>query len=95
MNYSKGLVGAYRFIVLIATLTTVIPYAFAAMAALVLEVRDPDSSSRRPRTASIAVATFLVCLWVIAASGQETVYWVFLLLMAGMPVYVMVARNAP
>jgi APA family basic amino acid/polyamine antiporter len=92
MNFSKGMVGAYRFIILIATLTTVLPYAFAAMAALVLEVREPNSS-RRLRTASIAVVAFLVSLWVIATSGQETVYWVFLLLMAGMPVYVMVRRS--
>ena len=32
-------------------------------------------------------------MWVIAAGGQEPVYWVFLLLMSGIPVYVVVTRN--
>jgi len=32
-------------------------------------------------------------MWVIAAGGEESVYWVFLLLMAGVPVYVFVTRN--
>ena len=32
-------------------------------------------------------------IWVIAAAGQETVYWGFLLLMAGLPVYVLMARR--
>jgi amino acid transporter len=36
MNASKGLVRAYTFINLMATLATVIPYAFCAMAALVV-----------------------------------------------------------
>lgn len=36
LNYSKGLVAANTFIILIATLTTVVPYAFCAMASLVL-----------------------------------------------------------
>ena len=32
-------------------------------------------------------------MWVIATAGQESVYWVFLLLMGGIPVYVVVTRN--
>jgi APA family basic amino acid/polyamine antiporter len=33
---------------------------------------------------------FLFSLWAIAGSGQETVYWGFILLMAGVPFYVMI-----
>ena len=39
------------------------------------------------------MVAFAVCIWVIAAAGQETVYWGFLLLMAGLPVYVLMARR--
>ena len=91
MNHSKGLVGAYRFIILISTLTTVIVYAFAAMAAYLLESHNLTREPRL-RESGIAIAAFLVCIWVIATSGQESVYWVFLLLMAGMPVYVLITR---
>jgi len=94
MNYTKGMVGAYKFIILIATLTAVIPYGFAAMAALLLDVHDRRiGRARRIREAITAVVAFVVCMWVIATTGQESVYWVFLLLMAGMPVYVAVTRN--
>ena len=89
LNFSRGLVAAYTFIVLIATLTLIIPYAFSAMASLILQRRDPAASrARRWREAIVAMTAFGVCFWVIAASGMETVYWAFLLLMLGLPVYV-------
>ena len=93
LNFAKGLVAAYTFILLIATLTTVIPYAFSAISGLILQSRDPSiSRSHRIREGSVAAIAFGVCMWIIAASGFETVYWGFLLLMAGLPVYVMVTR---
>jgi basic amino acid/polyamine antiporter, APA family len=88
LNYSKGLVGAYTFIILIATLTSVVPYAFCAMASLVL------APPRRLRESAVAVVSFLVCMWVIASATYETVYWTFLLLIAGLPIYVVVTRRS-
>jgi len=88
LNYSKGLVGAYTFIILIATLTTVVPYAFCAMASLVL------ARPRRLWESAVAAVSFLVCMWVIASATHETVYWTFLLLMAGLPIYVVVTRKS-
>ena len=32
MNYTKGLVDAFTFVILLATLTTLVPYAFSAAA---------------------------------------------------------------
>ena len=94
MNQTQGLVGAYTFVLLIATLTTVIPYAFCAMAGLLLDVRDTGiSADRKRREALVSIVAFLVSMWVIATAGQESVYWTFLLLMAGIPVYVTVTRN--
>ena len=94
MNQTRGLVGAYRFILLISTLTSVVPYAFSAMAALVLDVHDHQQpAGRRTREGITAMLAFGVCIWVIASAGQETVYWGFLLLMAGLPVYVAVTRQ--
>ncbi len=94
LNFAKGLVAAYTFILLIATLTTVIPYAFSAIASLILQKHDPAvSRAQRLREAGIAMIAFVVCMWVIAASGYETVYWGFLLLMAGLPVYALLSRG--
>ena len=94
MSQTRGLVAGYKFVILISTLTAVIPYAFAAMAALLLDVHDHEiGRGRRVREALTAIVAFLISMWVIAAAGEESVYWVFLLLMAGIPVYVFVTRN--
>ena len=95
-NFSRGLIAAYTFIVLIATLTLIIPFAFSAIASLILQRREPAASrAQRWREAIVAVTAFGVCIWVIAASGMETVYWVLLLLMLGLPVYAAVTRKQP
>jgi APA family basic amino acid/polyamine antiporter len=94
MSQTRGLVAGYKFVILISTLTAVIPYAFAAMAALLLDVHDRNiGRGRRIREAITAIVAFLICMWVIAAGGEESVYWVFLLLMAGIPVFVFETRN--
>jgi APA family basic amino acid/polyamine antiporter len=93
-NFSRGLVAAYQFIILIATLTLIIPYAFSSVASLVLQIRDPAGSRAACwRDGAVAAVSFGVCFWVIATSGVETVYWVFLLLMLGLPLYVMIASK--
>ncbi len=94
MSQTKGLVGAYTFVLLIATLTTVVPYAFASMAGLLLGIHDKNTSpARRRREAIVSIIAFLICMWVIASSGKDAAYWTLLLLMAGVPVYVAVTRN--
>ena len=94
LNFSRGLVAAYQFVILIATLTLIIPYAFSSVASLVLQMRDPAGGrARRWRDAAVAAISFGVCFWVVAAAGMETVYWVFLLLMLGLPLYVMAASK--
>jgi basic amino acid/polyamine antiporter, APA family len=92
MNWSKGLVHAYTFITLIATLATVIPYAFCAMAALVVPGADLQARGARIRSSAIAILAFGVAFLAAAGAGSDAVYWFMLLLLAGMPVYVCVTR---
>jgi APA family basic amino acid/polyamine antiporter len=55
--------------------------------------RDPASfeGERMVRSAGIAMLAFAYSLWAIGGAGAEVVYWGFLLLMAGVPVYVAMA----
>ncbi len=89
MNYNAGLVDQFTFIILLATLTTVIPYAYAAVAELVLLATDRAafSGGRLARDAVIALLAFGYSVWAIAGSGYEVVYKGTLLIFAGMPVY--------
>jgi basic amino acid/polyamine antiporter, APA family len=36
---------------------------------------------------TVALLAFIYSMWAVGGSGQETVYWGFLLLMAGVPLY--------
>lgn len=92
MNYTRGLVEQFTFIILLATLTTLVPYVFSSMAYLMLVLRDPAVASGRQVAASVTVGAlaFLYSGWAIAGSGRDTVYWGFLLLIAGIPLYVWV-----
>ena len=40
----------------------------------------------------VSLLAFAFSLWAIAGAGQEIVYWGFLLLMLGVPVYVWIHR---
>lgn len=89
-NYTRGLVEVFTFIILLATLTALVPYAFTAMAELMIFIKERErfSGKRLSGAVVIAVMAFVYALWAIAGSGTETVFWGFLLLMAGVPVYV-------
>lgn len=89
-NFTRGLVGLFTFIILLATLTSLIPFVFAAAAQLIIFIREKKrfEGQRLTGASIVAVLAFLYSLWAVGGSGQETVYWGFLLLLAGIPVYV-------
>ncbi len=90
MNFSRGLVAMFTFIILLATLCTLIPYAFCAMAELMVFVKQREQfrGERLAGATVIAALAFVYSLWAIAGSGQESVYWGLMLLLAGIPFYV-------
>jgi APA family basic amino acid/polyamine antiporter len=92
-NYTQGLVRLFTFIILLATLSVLVPYAFCSLAVL---VGGGEGSDRRPvprGAAAVAVLAFAYAIVAIAGAGFETVYWGFLLLLLGLPVYVWIVRH--
>ncbi len=90
MNYTKGLGGAFEFVILLATLTTLVPYAFsaAAQAWLWLVERETFNPRHLVRDTAIAVLAFAYSVWAIAGAGDDVVTKGFLLLLCGIPVYI-------
>jgi len=88
MNYTRGLVELFTFIILLATLSTLVPYAFCSLAGFMTD-REPGRT-RALGPSIVAVLAFAYSLWAIGGAGAEVVYWGFLLLIAGLPVYVWV-----
>ncbi|MDP9233518.1 MAG: amino acid permease [Actinomycetota bacterium] len=89
--YSRGsLINQFWNVILLATLTTLVPYAFAAAAQLFLMFKEPERFVGRNviRDVIVAMLGFGYAFWAMVGSGQKTIAWGFLLLMAGLPVYV-------
>jgi APA family basic amino acid/polyamine antiporter len=90
MNYTKGLVDAFTFVILLATLTTLVPYAYSAAAQAWLWLVEPESFQARHliRDTIIALLAFAYSVWAIAGAGEDIVTKGFVLLLGGIPVYI-------
>jgi APA family basic amino acid/polyamine antiporter len=94
MNYSRGLVALFTFIILLSTLSTLLAYTFCSLAGLLIAGRAPAAGKGPGAGATlIAAGAFVYSLIAIGGAGAEAVYWGFLLLLSGLPVYVWVARR--
>ena len=86
-NFTRSLVDLFTFVILLATLSTLVPYAFCSLAGFILARQDPRMRMSAGASAVAALA-FVYSLWAIGGAGTDVVYWGFLLLMSGLPVYV-------
>jgi APA family basic amino acid/polyamine antiporter len=89
MNYSRGLIDLFTFIILLATLSTLVPYAFCALAVWLMPGRPAPSGA----AAAVSVAAFVYALFAVGGAGADAVFYGFLWLLAGLPVYVWVTRQ--
>ncbi len=85
MNFSRSLGETYRFIILLSSMTSLIAFLFSCAALVIIAKKKGESLS--PGKLLATGGAFLFSLWAIAGSGQETVYWGLLLLLAGIPFY--------
>lgn len=92
VNHTQTLIGLFTFLTLLSTLATLVPYLFCAMAALRLMQTDGPVPLTRPR-AVLLLAAAAYAFWTIYGAGQETVFWGFLLLLSGLPVFVWLRRG--
>ncbi len=89
LNYTASLVDQFTFIILLATLSTLVPYAFSAISELVIFARDRErfSGERLAGASVIAVLALAYSLWAIVGTGMRTILWGSVLLAAGLPIY--------
>jgi len=93
LNSSRDLVQLFTFIILLSTLSTLIPYTFCSLAVFLVPRARPET--RPPTSAAIVpMLAFVYSIWAITGAGADVVFSGFLLLLCGLPVYVWVARTA-
>jgi len=93
MNYTKGLASQFKFLILLSTLTVLVPYLFSAASYLLIKMQTKTQSGSWWSASILASLAFMYSLWAVAGSGQDTVYWGFMMLMAGIPIFVWMMWN--
>jgi basic amino acid/polyamine antiporter, APA family len=95
LYFNRSLLGVFNFIVLLSVLTTLLPHLYAAAAELLLARRDADRYTRaeRRRAHVVAPVAFVFVLYTIYGVGPEVALWGFLVVLAGMPLYVWFATR--
>jgi APA family basic amino acid/polyamine antiporter len=82
LNYSRGLVDAFTFLLMMSTLAALIPLLVSALA----ELKHSLKAARA--WAVVALIASLYSLFAIYGSGVEVLRWGVVLMIAGLPVYV-------
>ena len=90
MNFTKGLVEQFKFMILLSTLTCLIPYLLvsAAYVIIVLDRGEPRTRRGWVRVLVPACLAFIFSLLAIIGAGQEIAFWGLVLLLGGTPFYV-------
>lgn len=93
MNFTKGLTDTFTFMVLLTTLAVLVPYLFSAASYGVILLQNKFWRRESISKIVLAAVALVFSLWAIVGSGQETVYWGFIAILAGIPFYVWMKRT--
>ncbi|MFC4723184.1 amino acid permease [Geojedonia litorea] len=93
MNLEEGLVDQFTFIVDMVVFVAVVPYLFTAAAYVLLIIEKKTQINSMVKTFVLGGLGFLYALWSIFGSGPTIVYYGFILLIAGIPFYVLMKYN--
>ena len=87
MNYTEGLVERFEFLILLTTLSTLIPYFFVSASYLLFHIEKKFLNIKNFKSVTLGLLASLYSLWAIFGSGIESVFYGTLLLFAGIPFY--------
>jgi len=85
----EGLNKAFEFLILLSTLTVLIPYLFSSITYLM----TAKESRNKSQMLFIGFFAFLFSLFAVYGCGKDVVFWGFLFLMASLPVYWLIKKD--
>ena len=91
MNFTKGLVAAFTFMAMLSTLSTLIAYAFCAIAEFYF-LKSDRRGPERNRAIGLSVAAFAYSFCAIWGAGPEIAFYSLLLILIGMPMYALAKK---
>ena len=86
LNYTKGIVNAFVFMAMLSTLSTLIAYAFCAIAEFKFSRADKKNLQRN-NALLISCGTFLYAFFAIWGAGIEMIIYSIILILIGTPIY--------
>ncbi|HEV2111646.1 MAG TPA: amino acid permease [Gammaproteobacteria bacterium] len=90
----QTLVQMFNILILITTFFTLVPYMMCALAEIVLSRKQKRASSVRWIHVTLAMLAFIFGLWACKGTGQDSLFYGTLMLLAGLPIYVWQTRTA-
>ncbi len=96
MNYAEGFVEKFTFVILLATLATLIPYLMSALAQMKFLIREKQGGLLAG-PGVVAALAFVYSAWAVVGLGGYTIFWGIVCVATGIPVFVwmrMRRRNA-
>ena len=91
LNYTKGLIEAFTFMMKLSTLSVLTPYLLSTISFLILERKKEGAISLSKKL--LSYTTILFCVWVIIGCGIETISWGVVLLAIGVPFYIKIKKT--
>ena len=93
MNFSESLVDQFEIIVLLTTFTALVPYLFTSASYALIIIEHRFHLPGRGKSVILAGLGISYSLWAIFGSGQVTVFYGTLLLLLGIPFYILMKWN--
>jgi APA family basic amino acid/polyamine antiporter len=89
MNFTRGLVSMFSFIIMLSTLSCLLPYLFSSLSELVLYLRKKKRFNKKRLISAgfISIPAFLYSAWAITGLEYEVIFWGLVLLGSGVPFY--------
>ena len=86
LNYTKGIVNAFVFMAMLSTLSTLIAYAFCALAEFKFAQTDKKNQTRN-NALLLSCGTFVYAFFAIWGAGIEMIIYSLVLILIGIPIY--------
>ena len=95
MNYTDGLVDRFEFLILLTTLSTLIPYFFVSVSYILFHVEKRLFKINSFRSVILGLFGSLYSLWAIFGSGIDSIVYGTILLILGIPIYLILKLKNP
>ena len=92
MNYTEGFVEKFTFVILLATLATLVPYLVSTLAQLKFLFRE-GNGTRIAGSVIVAALAFAYSAWAVIGLGAYTIFWGVVFIGTGVPVFVRMRRR--